>query len=345
MHRIFAFWQRSKQALLKHEKVIWALHSVWALTYGMLIMIFFKGDFGQVRKLLLSLIFLMLLIIAFDRLAERETKTGTKKRGVKLVLNYVMKNLYQALYFFMLPFYWDATQMDSIHWIFTAAVGILAILSTQDLFFDNFLMDHKWIRNAYYAFCLFASFHLLLPVFLPFPLHYTIVLSSFFAVFAFFVLHMPSFVWKEKNLRWVLLIAAGAAGGCYGVRQLVPPVPYKIVQSGMTGEDLTLSDQEYPEGVHLISLEDHRTRPITAFQIVHSPVFPHDTFTHEYRHEDELISRQAVHRRHLGGNRTLLYSSLAFEEAGLGDPTGEWTLVLRTEGGLYLKSHRFTIVQ
>ncbi|PKN27259.1 MAG: hypothetical protein CVU65_02980 [Deltaproteobacteria bacterium HGW-Deltaproteobacteria-22] len=345
MHRIFALWQHFKHKMLKHEKVLWAIHSVWALTYGVLIMVFFKGDFGQVRKLLMSLMFLMLLIIAFDRIAERETKTGDKKRGVKLVLNYVMKNMYQALYFFMLPFYWDATQMDSIHWLFTAAVGVLAVLSTQDLFFDNFLMEHKWIRNAYYAFCLFASFHLLLPVLMPFPLHYTIMLSAFFAVFAFFVLHMPQFVWREKHFRWVLVIAMGSAAGCYTVRQLVPPVPYRVVQSGVTGEDLTLPGEAYPTGVHFISAADYRERPMMAFQIIQSPTFPHDFFWHEYRRGSELVSRQHVARRHLGDNRYLLYSRLSYDQIGVGDPTGDWTLVLRTEGGIYLKSHVFTIVE
>lgn len=345
MRHLFALWQRFKHQLLAHEKILWALHSVWALTYGVLIMIFFKGDFGQVRKLLLFLMFLMLLIIAFDRIAERETKTGDKKRGVKLVLNYVMKNMYQALYFFMLPFYWDATQLDSVHWPFTAAVGALAVLSTQDLFFDNFLMEHKWIRNAYFAFCLFAAFHLLLPVLLPFPLHYTIAASAFCATFAFFVLHLPQFVWQEKHFRWVLVIAIGAAAVVWVVRPLVPPVPYRVVQSGVTGEDLTLPDQAFPHGVHDLAAADYRERPLWAYQILHCPTFPHDTFWHEYRRGSALVSRQAVARRPLGGGRYLLWSRLSYDDLGLGDPSGDWTLTLRTSGGIYLKSHSFTIVE
>ncbi len=345
MQRIFELWQKFKIFLSKNEKLLWGLHSVWALTYGVLLMLFFRGDFGQVRNLVLSLMVLMLLIIAFDRIAARESRTGQEKKGVKTVLNFVMKNLYQILYFFMLPFYWDSTQLDSIHWVFTALVATMAVLSTRNLFFDNWLMARKWSRNGFYAICLFASFHLLLPVLMPFPLHYTLMLAAFLSVMAFFLMHMPEFWKREKSFRWIFLIAVMVSGAVYLLRPLVPPVPYKVVASGVTGEDMTLPDRALPRGARMIAAEDYRRRPLSGYQVISSPGFPHDTFTHVYRHKGLAVAEVPVHRRPLDSQRTLLYSVLPYESVGIDNPAGEWTLVLRTAGGLYLKSHAFVIVE
>jgi len=345
MHRVFESWQKLKMRILAHERILWALHSVWALTYGILIMIFFQGDFGQVRKLLFFLMFLMLLIIAFDRVAEYEVRRGENRRGVKLVINYVMKNMYQALYFFMLPFYWQATCLSSIQWIFTAVLGMLAVLSTQDLFFDNFLMERKWFRNLYFSFCLLASFHLMLPVLVPLPLHLTLALASFAASLAFFLLHMPSFVWKEHNLRWAAAFSAGIALAVFLARPLVPPVPYHVIHSGVTGERMLSGEVRTPPGAYFIPEHELQRRPLYGYSLMESPTFPHDLFRHEYRLRGRLVLSARTQRQDLGNGRYRLVSTMDWrEQAGL-DPSGTWNVRLVTAGGVVMDSADFEVVR
>ncbi len=344
MRSPFETWQRIKLKILRHEKILWMLHSAWALAYGILIMIFFKGDFGQVRKLLFFLMFLMLLILAFDRVADYESRRGENRRGVKLVLNYVMKNMYQALYFFMLPFYWEATCLTSIQWVFTAALGVLAVLSTQDLFFDNFLMERKWFRNIYFSFCLLASFHLMLPVLLPLPLHITLPLAAFAAAFTFFLLHMPAFVWKEHHLRWVFASCAGAALLLFLARPLLPPVPYRVVRTTITGEAIDASGGVTPAGVYFVPVHELQHRPLHACSLIESPTFPHDLFRHEYRHRGRLVLSARTSRQDLGGGRYRLVSSLDWRDLAILETGGTWSVTLVTAGGVVMDSAEFEVV-
>lgn len=345
MQRFFKLWQKLKLRILKHEKILWVLHSVWALTYGVLIMLFFHGDFGQVRKLLFFLIFLMLLILVFDRVVEYESRQGTSHRGFKIVINYVMKNMYQALYFFMLPFYWQATYWLSIQWVFTVLLGIFAILSTQDLFFDNFLMERKWFRNLYFSFCLLASFHLMLPVLLPLPLHFTLPLAAFVATLSFFLLHMTSFVFQEHHLRWVVLFSVIAALFVYLLQPVLPPVPYHVVRSGVTGESLVAVEHQTPSGVYFIPSHELQHRPLYGYSLLESPTFPHDLFRHEYWHRGRLVVSTRAARQKIGPHRYRLVTQLNWKEQPALHPEGIWSMRLVTAGGVMMDSVDFEVVQ
>jgi Family of unknown function (DUF5924)/Protein of unknown function (DUF2914) len=342
---IFKIWHKFKETLLKHEKVLWLLHSVWALTFGILIIVYFHGDFGQVRKLILYLMGLLLLLIIFDRVGENEIETGKNRRGIKLVLNYVMKNMYQALYFFMIPFYWEASVLDSKNMIFTGIVGVLAILSTQDLIFDNWLMERKPLRAAFYSFCLFSSFNLLLPLFLPLPIQFTLPLAAFLGIFGFVILHYPKLIFKNKKLRWVVLGAALVAGGCYSLRSYVPPAPYKISKTTLTAVKPTIEELPEGEGVYRIHEKDIKTKTIYCAHILESPVSPKDDFVHVWYRNNNEVYRKKLNKKTLGKNRYLIFSSIKDEDIGSVNSDGEWKIILSTTGGQKLNKRSFLVVK
>jgi Family of unknown function (DUF5924) len=356
---VFTYWGKFKEVLLKHEKVLWILHSVWALTFGILIIIFFSGDFAQVKKLSLYLMALFFLLIVFDRLSaykvttDREKKgvkklihyVGKKKAGVKMILNYVMKNMYQGLYFFMLPFYWEATVLGSQNMIFTLLVGVLAILATQDLIFDHWLMEKKPLRAGFYAICLFASFNLLLPLFLPLPTKYTVVMASFFASLAFVMLHYPRWIMKKGYLRWVILGSSILAGGCFMIRSVVPPAPYKISKTVITAIKPNAKKPPRYDGVFRIHEKDMDTKEIFCVHILESPINPLDAFHHVWTRNTRFIKKKRLRKQIISVGRYLIWSSIKHSETGSAKVDGDWEVKLFTGGGQILKKRSFLVVK
>ncbi|MBN2724319.1 MAG: hypothetical protein JXR95_09635 [Deltaproteobacteria bacterium] len=342
---VFDYWRRTKEFILKHEKLIWVGHSVWALTFGILVIIFFHGDFGQVRKLTLYLMALLLLLIVFDRVGQAEIESGRQKKGIKLVLNYVMKNMYQGLYFFMIPFYWEASVLDERNFLFTIVVGVLALLSTQDLIFDNWLMENKFLRAGFYSFCLFASFDLLLPLFLPLPTNYTLPLAAFGAVFGFVILHYPKLIFKKGYLRWVILGGIAVAGGCYTIRSFVPPAPYKIGISHLGTMRPTTQSPPLSQGAWRIHTEDFEEKTFYMSHILESPVYPRDNFYHLWKFEGKTVKKARVFKQKISKDTYLLWSSLSSTEVGSMNLTGNWHIILNTAGDQMLKKRGFMVVK
>ncbi len=342
---LFSWWTKFKELLHAHEKVLWWIHSTWAFTFGILVIIFFHGDFGQVKKLTMYLMALLLLLIVFDRIGAWEQRSGRQQRGVKLILNYFMKNMYQGLYFFMIPFYWEASVLSSPSVIFTVVVGLMAILSTQDLIFDNWLMEKKLLRAGYYSLCLFASFNLLLPLFLPLPGQYTLPLAAFLAVLGFVVLHYPRWLFKKGHLRWVLLGGALVAGGCYGIRGFIPPTPLKVSQTTLTARAPSRGDLPRGDGVYRIHRLDMENREIYCVHVLESPVNPRDRFLHEWRMDGKIVTKKPLRKLKISGDRYLIWSSIRHTETGAVNLAGDWNVRLLTGGGQILKKRSFLVVE
>ena len=66
-------------------------------------------------------------------------------------MTYVLKNLYQGMLFFVLPFYWKSSSLDSINAWFVFLLAFLALLSTLDLVFDNLLMRYRGVAAVFFA--------------------------------------------------------------------------------------------------------------------------------------------------------------------------------------------------
>ncbi|MBU1240303.1 DUF2914 domain-containing protein, partial [Myxococcota bacterium] len=229
--------------------------------------------------------------------------------------------------------------------IFTAVVGLMAILSTQDLIFDNWLMEKKLLRAGYYSLCLFASFNLLLPLFVPLPGQFTLPMAAFLAVLGFVVLHYPRWLLKKGHLRWVLLGSAFIAGGFYLVRAFIPPTPLKVSQTTITARAPSREHPPRGDGVYRIHRKDMEDKRIYCVHVLESPVNPRDRFEHVWLMNDKVIKRKALRKLKLKGDKYLIWSSIEHTESGCLSLRGDWEVDLRTGGGQILKKRSFLVVE
>jgi hypothetical protein len=133
----------------RHHKALWWLHSAYALFLGFMVILFAAKGFDYARVLAATLggAFLVMVILfrIFGQGMAQKQRVGEKK-SLKLSflgMTYVLKNLYQGMLFFVLPFYWKSSSIDSINAWFVFLLALLAILSTLDLVFDNLLMRYR----------------------------------------------------------------------------------------------------------------------------------------------------------------------------------------------------------
>ncbi len=103
-----------------------------------------------------------LLVVLLFRLFEpagqmRAFDTSDPKTRVRFyVMTYALKNLYQGMLFFLLPFYWKSTTLDAANVWFVIVLAACAVVSTLDIVFDRVLMRWRWMASTFHALTLFG---------------------------------------------------------------------------------------------------------------------------------------------------------------------------------------------
>src|ERR1700742_584581 len=162
---------RARRLLRDHGHKLWWLHSAYALALGAGVVAFAQRGFDHARWLAVSLGFAWLLVVLLFRIFEAQPggfdAPSTKTRVRFYVMTYALKNLYQGMLFFLLPFYWKSTTLDAANGWFVILLGACAIVSTLDIVFDRVLMRFRWLASTFHAITLFGCLNLVIPALQP----------------------------------------------------------------------------------------------------------------------------------------------------------------------------------
>ena len=126
---------------------LWWLHSFGALFFGVGVMLFARKGLQYADKILIVLFLSWLLVfIAFRVIVgaqNRKPDERAVKKGLRLLTNYVIKQLYQQMFFFLVPLYASSATWawGSPNWWLVPLLLICAVVSTLDLVFDNIVME------------------------------------------------------------------------------------------------------------------------------------------------------------------------------------------------------------
>src|SRR5690606_33267688 len=153
-----------------------------------------------------------------------------------LLTNYVIKQLYQQMFFFFVPLYASSAtwSLTSFNWWLVPLLLCFAVLSTMDLVFDNFIMEHRIIASTMYGFCVFGVLNLNLPLVFGFR-HFDALLIAAAAT-------APTVALLTFRMRAVLsargiLLTAGVTAGlvvaAYYGRAAVPPAPMAMAHGSV----------------------------------------------------------------------------------------------------------------
>lgn len=325
----------AQQFLQRHHQVLWWLHTAYALGLGLFVATFAQKGFERARWLAVSLAGAWILVALFFRFfgtgARQDFLTawpGARRRF--FVMTYVMKNLFQGMLFFLLPFYWRAASHDAGTAMPLVIVGACAVISTLDLVVDRFLFRWKVMASAFYAVTLFGCLQVVVAALVPGVTTITrLVLSGGLAVAAFLLFHLPLTTLRRPAVAAFFVAAVGGgAAAAYGLRSAIPAVPMFVREGGVgpaLAEDggLTVDVRAFRAG---------RLDGVWAVVDV-SVIGSGEPLHHTWRHRGEPVSGASQPPAVRPARETLRVSSYLPRAAMPADPTGRWTVDVRTTSG------------
>lgn len=237
---------------------IWWFHSLFALSFGVGVMLFARKGLAYADKVLLVLMLSWMLMFVALRFivgpANRGENEHVIKKGVRLGTNYIIKQLYQQMFFFLVPLYASSAtwSLSSFNWWIAPVLLVCAVVSTMDLVFDNVIMERRWLASAMYGLAMFGALNVILPLVFHFT-HLTGLMIAAaatpgaVALLSFSVRSVLSFKGVVITLAATLGLFAAVAYG----RAAIPPAPLAMPETAV-GHGSLSSYECLPPSKHVL---------------------------------------------------------------------------------------------
>ncbi len=327
-------------------KRAWWLHSFFALGFGVFVMLFARKGLAYADKLLMVLPISWLLLFIALRFIVGPANTApderVAKRGLRVVTNYIIKNLYQQMFFFLVPLYAASAtwSMSSRNFWLPPLLLVCAVLSTLDVVFDHFIMGRRRLASVMYGICLFGVLNLMLPMVLGLPHLHALLISAGATAPAIALLSFNvREVFSTKGLGLTLLATALLTTAAWVGRAAIPPAPLALVE-GAVGHG-TRSSYEGLPGKKLF-IRQSQLDGLRCGTLVSEPGGVNDALVHVWRHRGDVVSRVVVHEVPDEDPTTVLLRSTPDQLPQR--PAGHWTCSVETADGQLVGVIPFTVV-
>jgi hypothetical protein len=287
---------RARNFMKRNGRKLWWIHSAYALGLGATVVAFAQKGFDHARWLAISVGAAWLLVVLFFRVhgsgkqqAYLHASGKTKHKVVFFAMTYALKNLYQGMLFFLLPFYWKSTTFWAKNSWFICLLGACALLSTLDIVFDRVLFRFRLLAGVFHAVALFGCLNLVVPALFPDTRTLiSLLVASAISTVGFFTIHVNLRALGDR--RWLALATTClvvAVGLAYAGRRAIPPVPM-YVSHGAVGT-IILDDGQ-------LGMEVHKLHPdvidkLIAITYVVVPGGKGDRLIHVWRHDGHEVHR------------------------------------------------------
>ncbi len=343
---------RARRFLRDHGRKLWWLHSAYALALGAGVVAFAHKGFEHARWLAVSLGLAWMLVVLVFRLFHttgggelRAYESADPKTRVRFyVMTYALKNLYQGMLFFLLPFYWKSTTLDAADGWFVVLLATCAVLSTLDIVFDRVLMRWRWLASAFHGLTLFACLNLVIPALFPDTRTlWTLLAAAGIAMVGSWTLHVTGRVLRKKVYLALFVLSVGAAVGvAYEARAAIPPVPMYVSSAAVGPKQL-------PDGrlaMEVKTLHPSVIQELVAVTDVVVPGGKGDRLRHVWRHGGVEVHRTSEETARIAGPKgtVRLRSSLTGRDL-TGNLVGSWSVDVETEDGQLVGRTGFDVVE
>lgn len=217
---------RFRQFWIRNRNLFWALHSIWALATGVAVIVLARDRYGFLPWVVLFLVLTWVSTLFFGRKAAGTSRSGPPGIGEEAT-SYLTRTMYQETLFFLLPFYWYSTVLQSLNLTFSLLLAGLAILSCLDLVFDRWMRRSRVFGLVFFATVAFAALNLLVPIVLPVDPRFGTPIAALVAVGSALPLTMRGASIGGAGRVRLALASAAILIVAIGAPRLVAPVPLR----------------------------------------------------------------------------------------------------------------------
>jgi hypothetical protein len=340
--------ERVRSFTKKHGRKLWWIHSTYALGLGITVVTVAQKGFDHARWLAVSVVAAWLLVVVFFRVhgsGREQAHIAGSTAKVKLgffAMTYALKNLYQGMLFFLLPFYWKSTTFGSLNTWFVLLLGACALLSTFDIVFDRVVIRFRALASVFHAVALFGCLNLVVPALFPNTRTLVSLLTAAgVSTIAFWSIHVRASTLRDR--RWLATAIASVGlslGIVYAARGAIPPVPMYLAH-GAVGP-IVLPDGRL--GMEVSELHPSVIDKLIAITDVVVPGGKGDRLYHAWRHDGREVQRSLEGTSRVDGPKgtVRLRSALTGRELPP-NLVGSWCVDVETEDGQLVGRVAFTV--
>ena len=333
-------------------KKIWWLHSFGALGFGVGVMLFARSGLKYADKVMMALFGSWLLVFIALRFvvgpANRRPDEKVIRRGVRVVTNYVIKQFYQQMFFFLVPLYGASAtwSLSSPNWWLAPILLVCGVLSTLDLIFDHFIMERRWLAAVMYGFAMFGVLNVLVPlVFGMTHLMGLYIAAAATPIGVALLTFSVRTVMSPQGVVLTILATAGLLGAVALGRVAIPPAPLSLTEMAV-GHGTEGSEECLPASKHTMRIPpgDHTLERVRCGSFLREPGGLKEPVVHVWRHNGRELAQ--VKPEKLGCDAEPdggVYRSYFPPGLMPADATGKWSCTAMTEGGQLVGMRKFVV--
>jgi hypothetical protein len=327
----------------------WWLHSTFALSFGVGVMLFARDGLAHAEEVMIALFASWLLLFVALRFivgpANRRADEGLARKGIRVATNYIIKQFYQQIFFFLTPLYASSATWSfaSWNWWLAPLLLVCAVLSTLDLVFDHFVMERRLLASAMYGLAMFCLLNVLLPLVTATDHRSSLIIAA--AATPASVALLSFSVRQVFSLRGALVTLALTGGLLAAVwygRELIPPAPLAMPETTV-GHGTLGSAECLPSSAHRIAADEHDK--LRCGSLLREPGKPKEPIVHIWTLDGTELARTTPERLPCDADGdTEVWRSYFPVEKMPKNPAGKWACETFTIGGQLVGLRKFVVL-
>ncbi|MEI6667850.1 MAG: DUF5924 family protein [Acidobacteriota bacterium] len=289
MRRIVDCVHACRVLAARHQAWLWWLHSLYALALGVVVMWLGARNFTWLRLAALHIVVIWAGSLALANLVDRPGHESPGWQRLRLVINYVTKNFYQQILFFVLPIYFGSATAWSRNMMFVGLLAASAIVSTLDVVYDRHLSKHRKLNAAFFSFNLFAAVAVALPILWSISNLAALRIATVSAVVGYVTIARRPTELTQRQTWTATAAGAGIMLVCLQILlPLVPPAPLCLTDSEFA---LAFDRRQFRAVNPVTALAPDWTGRLYLVTSLHAPLGLKDTVELRWYRGGQMIAR------------------------------------------------------
>ena len=326
----------------RHQWLRWAAKwglSLVSLLSGIVTLIIFRRGTDHFPWILGNLLLLWVGGVVFAHL--RQALEVRNRRLIGVAMDFTLQSLHHELLLFLMPIYYASTTLSSRNVCFLLLHLAVTLLTAIDPWYRATILRYPWAAHALFAFGLFASLNVGLPL-VQVRSAWALIFSPVLSLLALTPAIRRGFAQSWRNAALAAALGGSlAASIIWSVRDWIPPAPLYLSAATFAR---SVERLEAMEPIRRVSQADLQAwGSLACFTAVSAPAGLREQIYHVWRKDGIPFARIAlspIKGGRPGGYRT--YS----QRSDLGsDSGGRWTVDVLTAQGQLIGGVRLVVTR